>query len=491
MKRSISLMLTLLMLLSSCGSQTAETQSGGQNAPAETQSGVETAPAETVPEETELTPDLPDVTYDGEKLNVLTRIGSWAYDVSDVFSEELTGEVWNDAIFNRNLKLEETYKIELVEHQNSQPSIAFQNDVMGGLHTYELVAEMMKDMMPLALENYCLDWNDLSHVNTEDPWFDACIKRDLSVGGKLFAMAGAITLQPSFLSRCLFFSKGIMQDYNITPPYDLVREGKWTIDRMIEMVEMVSEDKNGDGVYNADDVLGLLKETPNFFLIGAGILYTGVDENGIPVPTINNERTIAAIDKVRELMNIPNSTIHYVDAASGRDMSGYAHLYSFVRSVYFADEHFLFTQIDPGGTAEFIDMERGFGVLPNPKLDEEQEAYYHMIDEWSCAWYIPSDTVTLEKTDILFTAWNYMSLPVVDAFYEKTLKLKRADAPEDSEMLDIVRQNPRYEISLIFDLGIANIVTDAFEHDNFASTYARKIKAAEKMIDKKFGHLVD
>ena len=162
MKRSLSLMLALLMLLSSCGSQTAETQSGGQNAPAETQSGVETAPAETVPEETipeetELTPDLPDVTYDGEKLNVLTRIGSWAYDVSDVFSEELTGEVWNDAIFNRNLKLEETYKIELVEHQNSQPSIAFQNDVMGGLHTYELVAEMMKDMMPLALENYCLD----------------------------------------------------------------------------------------------------------------------------------------------------------------------------------------------------------------------------------------------------------------------------------------------------------------------------------------------
>ncbi len=94
------------------------------------------------------------------------------------------------------------------------------------------------------------------------------------------------------------------------------------------------------------------------------------------------------------------------------------------------------------------------------------------------------------KTDILFTAWNYFSLPVVEAFYEKTLKLKRADAPEDSEMLDVVRQNTRYEISLILDFGIAGIVNSAYESGNFASAYARKIKTVEKMIETKLGHLV-
>ena len=491
MKRSLCLMLVLFMLFSSCSNQPVETQSGEESAPAETLPVVESVPEETAPEETLPAPDLPDVSFDGENLNVLTRVGSWAYDVGDVFREDLTGEVWNDAIYNRNIQLEEAYKVELKEHPFSEPSAAFQSDFLGGLHTYDLVIEQMMEMMPLALKNFCLDWNELTYVNTEDPWFDACIKRDLSVAGKLYAMAGAVSIQPSFVSRCLFFSKGIMEDYNIEPPYDLVRDGKWTIDRMIEMVGMVHVDKNGDGAYNASDILGLLKETPDFFLIGAGVLYTGMDENGIPVPSINNEHTIAAIDKVRELLNIPNCTIHYVDAAAGKDTTGYPHLYSYMRSVYFADEHFLFTQTDPSATAEFIDMERGFGVLPNPKLDEEQEAYYHMVDQWSCAWFIPSDTLVSEKTDLLFTAWNYFSLPVVDAYYEKTLKLKRADAPEDSEMLDIVRQNTRYEISLILDLGIASIVESAYQSGNFASAYARKIKTVEKLIDTKFGHLAD
>ena len=58
-------------------------------------------------------------------------------------------------------------------------------------------------------------------------------------------------------------------------------------------------------------------------------------------------------------------------------------------------------------------------------------------------------------------------------------------------MLDIVRQNPRYEISLILDFGIADIVNSAYESGNFASQYSRRKKAVEKMIDNKFGHLVD
>ena len=414
-------------------------------------------------------------------------------DGSDLDADSLTGNEVIDAVYNRNMLIEETYNCTITHVESSTSSI--QTALLTGAdEDVSLISIKVNAQFSYIEQELLLDLYDegLVNLNLKADWYNQNTLADTTVNGKAFCVGGDMLFTDENSTWMTLFNKELAKKYipdvNL---YDLVREGKWTIDRMIEMVEMVSEDKNGDGVYNADDVLGLLKETPNFFLIGAGILYTGVDENGIPVPTINNERTIAAIDKVRELMNIPNSTIHYVDAASGRDMNGYANLYSFVRSVYFADEHFLFTQIDPGGTAEFIDMERGFGVLPNPKLDEEQEAYYHMIDEWSCAWYIPSDTVTLEKTDILFTAWNYMSLPVVDAFYEKTLKLKRADAPEDSEMLDIVRQNPRYEISLIFDLGIANIVTDAFEHDNFASTYARKIKAAEKMIDKKFGHLVD
>lgn len=84
-----------------------------------------------------------------------------------------------------------------------------------------------------------------------------------------------------------------------------------------------------------------------------------------------------------------------------------------------------------------------------------------------------------------------MSDEVLEAYYEKTLKHKRMDSPDDAEMLDIVRTNTRYEISLILDFGVANVINTGYQSGNLASTYARMSRTIEKMIDKKFGQLVD
>jgi len=259
---------------------------------------------------------------------------------------------------------------------------------------------------------------------------------------------------------------------------------------MMEMVETAKEDLNGDGVYGADDIMGLLIESPSFYLVGCGIHYTEPDENGIPAIAFMNEYTISAMEKVKALMKVPDSTISYEAAAAGKDTSGYQHLYSYIRSEYFATDHFLFTQIDCGASGELRDMERGYGVLPNPKFDENQQEYYHMVDPYSCAWFIPSDSVTLEKIDILFTAWNYFSLPVVEAYYEKTLKYKRMDAPDDTEMLEIVRQNTRYELSTVVDIGVSTIVGAMYNTDRYTSVFRAGEKQITKKIEKTFQHLL-
>lgn len=495
MKRSLSLMLALLMLLSSCSNQPAETQSESESAPAETQSGgetapTETAPAETVPEETEVSP-IPDVTFDGQDFGVLHRLGSWAYDVGDIFVEELTGDVWNDATYNRNIKMEDKYKFTFADYPSGDPASAFKADILGGLRTYDVMLDQMTTIMPMAMENYCYDWNELTYVNTDDPWFDSNIQNDLSVGNKLYLMSGNVSVSPGFVSRFLFFNKGMMDDYNLTAPYDLVREGKWTIDEMINMVTTVSKDVNGDGKYTVQDQFGLLTETPDFYLIGCGVQYTSKDENDIPFVDCNNEHTLTALEKIHELMDAPNATLSYEEASAGQDTSGYEHMWDYVRRAHYTTDHFLFGQFDSGAANGFADMDPGYGVLPNPKLTEEQDSYYHLVDQYSCAWAIPSDNDDIEKTDILFTAWNYMSDEAMEAYYEKTLKHKRMDSPDDAEMLDIIRTNTRYEISLVLDFGVAGIISGAYKSGNLASQYARKIKTIEKTIDKLFGHLAE
>ncbi|MBO7405403.1 MAG: hypothetical protein J6V24_10625, partial [Clostridia bacterium] len=129
----------------------------------------------------------------------------------------------------------------------------------------------------------------------------------------------------------------------------------------------------------------------------------------------------------------------------------------------------------------FRDMEPGYGVIPNPKLDEAQQEYYHLVDPCTCAWFMPAAPVDPDFTDQIFTAWAYHSNDMREAYYEKTLKHKRMNAPEDSEMLDLIFTSLRYQVSQLCDLGIASVINNAYTSGNLASTYAR----AEKNINKK------
>ena len=67
--------------------------------------------AETEPEETELKPDLPQKDLDGYEFTVYSRDAE--HHTKEVFSEELNGEVVNDAVFQRNLAVESAYNVKL------------------------------------------------------------------------------------------------------------------------------------------------------------------------------------------------------------------------------------------------------------------------------------------------------------------------------------------------------------------------------------------
>jgi len=484
-RKSFSLFLAMLLLLGSCSNTPAENEKPETNAPVPETALPENETETETEETTLLPPELTGIVFNGEDFSVLYRMDTYAYNLTDLFMDDLVGEVWSDAVYNRNLTMEDTFDIKFKQYPSTSAAADFKTDCLGGLHSYEVAADQFTVMMPMALENFCYDWNDLTYVNTDDPWFDSNIKRDLILGNKLYAMSGNVSIYPTFFSRFVYFSKGVLDDFNLTAPYDLVREGKWTIDKMIEMVTAVSKDVNGDGQFTADDTLGHLTEDFSFYLVGCGVRYTEPDENGIPAVTGANERTLTALEKVKTLMTVPDSTASYWDAASGKDTSGYAHLYDYVRYEYFTTEHFLFTQTDADTAPQFVDMPRGFGVLPNPKLDENQKDYYHPVDQYTCAWFIPSDSNTIEKTDILFTAWNCLSRDVIDAYYEQHLKFRRMDSPDDVEMLDLIHASSCYEVSWIIDIGVKNMYSMVYENGNLMSTYDRMKKQIDKLITKK------
>lgn len=485
MKRIFSLFLALL-LLASCAVSTDPEE------PAQNSDGQSDASAETAEPETDDYPPcpVPDVTFDGKEFRVLYRQSGYAYDVDDAFSEGLTGEVVNDAVYNRNLTVETKYGVKLAPLAEVSPAETAAQDFMSGSQGYDCMTDCMISTFPYALKGYFYDVNTLTCLNPSDPWWDPNISRDLSVAGHLYIIAGDIITRPKCDARFIYFSKGVMDEYGIAYPYDLVKEGTWTIDRMAEMVSTVSTDLDGDGKITADDRVGLLKESAPNFLTGCGVTFTEPDEEGLPAVSCINERTIAAMEAVHALFDIPNCTLSYDESAKGRDMSGYPHMWQYVRAVFFATNHFLFVQNGADEAPTFRDMEPGYGVIPNPKLDEEQQNYYHLVDEWSCAWFLPAAPVDVEFTDQIFTAWAYHSRDVKEAYYEKTLKHKRLNAPVDAEMLDLIFSSLRYEISLICDLGVGQVINTAYSSGNLASTYAKNEKVINKKRQKMFADIL-
>ena len=178
MKRTLALILALLLMLPSCASENPEDDV------------VETDPSdvfETVAEEeTDLRRNgishgLPDETYDGEDFRVLYRDAA-SYTMSDAFVEGLTGEVINDAVHNRNIYMEDTYDFKFVPIPHEAPTDTLTAEFFAGSDSYDFATDSMSSLFKYALKNYFNDWNDMKYFDPEDPWWDANCAPDLCHG---------------------------------------------------------------------------------------------------------------------------------------------------------------------------------------------------------------------------------------------------------------------------------------------------------------------
>ena len=115
--RITAALLTSILLLSaliSCGEKTGPIISESTSGTGET-----TAAAA----ETELAPDLPDKNYDGGVINFLVRSEkfNWYWCSKEIYAEKENGEVINDAVFARNIQIEDKYNCRITEYRSDNP----------------------------------------------------------------------------------------------------------------------------------------------------------------------------------------------------------------------------------------------------------------------------------------------------------------------------------------------------------------------------------
>ena len=153
-KKTIAVLL-LAAILAGCGGETAETER--QTSGADTTGG---AAAETVAEtETEAADPVADRDFGGADFRITTSQSGTQHYLFTV--TELTGDVLNDALYNRTKAIEDKFNIvfaaDNVESDAFGAATVFINAVQAGDTTYDLAMLLERRAFTMAQEGYFTD----------------------------------------------------------------------------------------------------------------------------------------------------------------------------------------------------------------------------------------------------------------------------------------------------------------------------------------------
>lgn len=401
--------------------------------------------------------------------------------------DEVNGETINDAIYNRN----ELVKSKLncsIEEINAADYNTMKTDVqtmvLAGDRTYDAVYMPMFLLTDGLTENYYHCLNDIDTLHLEESYWDQVLLEATSLKKKNYFATSSAHLMGWDGLWCLFFNESMMDDLQLEYPYQLVRDGKWTLDKLTEYSKAAAN-LNGDDSFalNADgkSVYGCLSFNNSIdkFLFGLGIDYVSKDKDDMPVLACESEKFISAVQKFASL-NSGDGTYFLKASATYADATYYQNFYDNQRCLFLAGEI---------KTAQLLrNMEQSFGILPYPKLDEQQKNYRSTAVHQCAVLTIPVTNTEPQDVGLLFDALSYESdRSVIEPYFSVLVEQKGLRNEESIEMLNIIKDTRSFDIGIAYQWVVSisdslkGAVTSA--STDIASIIASNKPEAEKKIN--------
>jgi len=485
MKQKLSFLLSLLMLssvLSACGSD-GETS-------VTTDAGTAAQTADTTPVETELAylpDDLPDdLDFGGEALHIF----GWERDVPEFTVEEESGDIVNDAIFQRNRTVEERLNVDLT-YTLAPGNSTYKNDWVKTVKNSTMAGDGVNDIVggysmagaTLAYNRLLMDLKEQPYLDFTKPWWPASLINEATCEDKLYFCSGDISNYMIYYLNAVFFNKSLAQAYDVEDLYTLVREGKWTLEKMAELSADAYHDLNGDGKKDPADQFGLTMSSvcADSLFFSSGLRTTEIGDDGLPAISdmFGSEKAQSLVTWLNDLFKT-NSAYLSLDNDYMLPFLEERAMF-FLVDVAFAGDKLRFTEID-------------YGILPIPKYDEAQEDYYTIPSFTYTLYGIPVDAKNPDRSAAVLECLGSEAYRTVSpALFETALKVKYAGDDATSEMYDIIRGGVVFDIGRIFNDSMSSLTYSLFRgalqtgNSNWTSTFER----SRKSLDKQFAKVID
>ncbi|MCI8387509.1 MAG: hypothetical protein HFE63_03465 [Clostridiales bacterium] len=402
--------------------------------------------------------------------------------------DELTGEIVNDAIYNRNVLVKQKLNCE-IEEVNS-PNYEQMSSELGKLiladdDVYDAAYIPMSTISTGVTEGYYQCLNDIDTIHLDESWWDQVLLSSTELNGRNYFAQSSAHLMGWDSLWCIFFNEDMMDDLKLEYPYQLVRDGKWTLDKMQELSHAAAN-LNGDESFANTDASNCIYGCTTYdsmfpkLLFGFNVEFVKMGDSGVPEVSCNTDAFINACQKLMKFISTEGDFL---------DAEVYDNTLKTHSQNIFANNRTLFLGYELKMAQIFRTMESSFGILPFPKLDENQKSYRSTEVQHCAMFTIPVTNRNPEKVGLLFDALSFESdKSVLPSYFNVMVEQKGLRNDESIEMLNIIKETRS------FDLGIAYSWTEGLEfdinysllngNDEFASQIAAKLPKIQDKIDK-------
>ena len=416
--------------------------------------------------------DLPDtLNYQGEEVTIL----HWSNPENPEFEQaEITGDNVRDAIYDRNMTVEDRLNVDLVfvgipGHGGDRATFIKHVDSVYSANTqdYDLVSVYARTSGTLAVQGYYLNLSTIenSYMDLEKPWWPQQLVETVSFGnGDYYFCSGDMSTNVLYMMHMMYINKDMFSQLQIDVPYQAVRDGQWTIDKLIEVTSEVYRDLDNDNTTSKFDRYGFgaVHWVLDSFFAGSNLRYVDESDADLLVlsPDFTSKKAVKLVNKLGQWA-ITDSVWVYNSAITNDSVE----LQGDHMKVFDEGRMLVIMQHSQYAGKHLLNADFEYGLLPVPKYEEKQVNYYTgMGNPWSLYAIFrgfddrgeKQETLTMLSAVLECWASEGYRLTTPEIF-EVNMQLKYSAGQDETDMFEYIRSGITFDIGKIFAADLNNI----------------------------------
>ena len=344
----------------------------------------------------------------------------------------------NDAAFSRNCQVEERLNcfISCVELGGfMETATVLGNRILLGedLCDVAIIQNSGTSTGNLVVNGMIQDVGNLPYMDLARPYYQQSANEVFTIGGKQYFFSGDMVCT-LYSQNYIFGNLDEWKNRRIEEdPFQLVRDGEWTLDKCFGIIKDTYSDLNGNSDRDVDDFYGItgIPTTLAYCFASAGCPILEFTDTGFEMPVACDSNLNVVNDLMKELDN--------PDCYWEKD--GY-------KKSFFDGHCLLFFSGSPISTLRDATFETM--LLPFPKYNVEQEDYRPMLRGGLIC--VPETSINLRATGIITEAmFSSSSRYMRPAYIERFVELRVLRNPESGEMLNLIVDKGYYSFIDYFD----------------------------------------